>query len=220
MRAGFLLAEDEAVKARFDGMMLPTDRGSTKVTVRFADPIKEVEKELPLITIQNIGISHARNRQHSDQNVFLVNSAIASPVSRSRRVMTMNYWPDETDDVSTLISPNQPFARTRELIPVDLLYQISTYTRHPIQDRMLQAALMRPGRMPFRWGFIHIPIDGSTRRFDLLSVQPADVRDQETGYQKIMFRKIYTVLVNSELPSLDLAEFGEVSTVVVNVHNK
>ena len=70
-RAGFLLAEDQALKAKFSGIQLVDDRDTTRdVQVFFRYPEGETEKKYPFITLEMLDIIHAKVRQHSDQNIY------------------------------------------------------------------------------------------------------------------------------------------------------
>jgi len=66
---------------------------------------------------------------------------------------------------------------------------------------------------PFRRGFIEIPEDGTVRRCDMLDWRQADVLDQEAGFNKRIFRKVYTVRINAEIPQKDIFTVKTVSEV-------
>jgi len=46
--------------------------------------------------------------------------------------------------------------------------------------------------------------------------------DQETGYKKRVFRKVYTIQINSEIPQSDLAKLTKVTSVsgTLNEHEQ
>jgi hypothetical protein len=66
---------------------------------------------------------------------------------------------------------------------------------------------------PFRRGFIEIPEDGTIRRCDMIDWRQADILDQEAGFNKRVFRKVYTVRINAEIPQRDIYTVKSVSTV-------
>jgi hypothetical protein len=78
-------------------------------------------------------------------------------------------------------------------IPVNLDYQVTTYSRHPRHDRMLMAQLIRD-KLPMRFGVLEID-DGTVRRMDVLDVMKRDITEQE----KRLFVNAVTVRVSSEL---------------------
>lgn len=198
---GFLFAEDAAVKNHFRGFTVTDDRNAQRpVKVFFRYPESETEREYPFITVELIDVAHSRERQHSDQRIYGVTNTAASSADQrwtQGRPDIFRYWPDHFSDLSqfagetTLLSAN-------EFIPVDLLYQVSTFTRSALHDRELSAKILsRHAR--FRWGFIDVPEDNTVRRFDLLDWVTADLLDPEAGYRKRIFRKIYTIQMGAEL---------------------
>lgn len=198
MPAGFLLAEDAAVKSRFADLTVSDDRnGSRPVKVFFRYPDSETEREYPFITIELIDIIHAKNRQHSHVNLYQSTSS-ASANWYTTQPNALTYWPSEHYDFRTYASAG-PFVSTAEFLAMDLVYQVSTYTRSALHDRQLVSQIMR-NRAQWRWGYIGIPEDGTTRRFDLLDWVTADLLDPEAGYRKRIFRKVYTVQINADLP--------------------
>ena len=92
-RVGFLLAEDEALKNLFAGMTVPDDRNNERpVEVFFRYPEGETERSYPFITLEHIDIIHARNRQHSESDIYYrtgAGSGASLPASSANR---MDYW--------------------------------------------------------------------------------------------------------------------------------
>lgn len=203
MRTGFLLAEDEALKNRFVGLTVSDDREASRpVQVFFRYPEGELERQYPFVTIELIDIIHARNRQHSDQSLY---------TNRAGHPNNLDYWPS----TSSASSPNlegSDFYRTNEFIPVDILYQVSTFTRSALHDRQLTSHMLMDV-VPFRFGSIHIPADGTSRRLELLDWTTADLLDPEAGYRKRIFRKVYTLQMTSEMPTSALVGLKKVQSV-------
>jgi hypothetical protein len=199
MPAGFLLAEDAAVKTRFSGLTVSDDRNNQRpVKVFFRYPENETEREYPFITIELIDIIHAKERQHSHTVLYQSTSNASADWYTANRPHALTYWPSEHTDFSTYASEG-PFVKTAEFLAMDLVYQVSTFTRSALHDRQLISQIMR-NRAQWRWGFIDIPEDGTTRRFTLLDWVTADLLDSESGYRKRIFRKVYTVQLNADLP--------------------
>lgn len=203
---GFLLAEDAAVKARFSNMHVKDDRnGDRKVQVFFRYPETETERTYPFITIENIDINHSRPRQHSETVLYTPRSSSASAQAPNN----LTYWPSES---STLSASAGVAVATNEFVPMDLLYQISTFSRSALHDRQLTSMMLKI-LTPFRYGFIGVEADNTIRRFDVLDWIAADLLDPESGYRKRIFRKIYTVQMSAELPPTDVYTIRRVTTV-------
>jgi hypothetical protein len=203
MKTGFLLAEDEAIKLRFSNITVSDDRdGSRDVQVFFRYPEGETERKYPFITIELIDIMHAKNRQHSE--VTLNTHSAGQPNN-------LSYWPSTSSASAPNLSGDDLYSTT-EFTPVDLLYQVSTFTRSALHDRQL-AAQMLTTVVPFRYGSILIGADGTSRRLDLLDWTTADLLDPEAGYRKRIFRKIYTLQMNAELTTSALVGLKKVLSV-------
>ena len=203
---GFLLAEDAALKARLlNGLSVSDDRqNSRKVQVFYRYPESDTERSFPFVTIELIGISHARYRQESELTYYYVSPEFSASVPLSSSSNKIDYFPSEYVDADMEnIVGDSPYLATQQMIPIDLTYQISTYCRSQRHDRDLTAGMLRYV-FPFRRSYITIPEDNTSRRCDLLSWRSSDVMDQEAGYKKRIFRKVYTVQINSELPQSDL----------------
>lgn len=192
MKTGFLLAEDEAVKLRFSNITVTDDRDNERpVRVFFRYPEAETERDYPFITIELIDVLHATDRQHSDLWIYSGGSS-----NWDNNPAYFDYWPSESASVSG--SSSAIYKRTQDFIPMDLLYQVSTYTRTALHDRQLTAGILRK-TTPLRFNSIDIPADGTTRRFDLLDWTNADLLDMESGFRKRIFRKVLTLRMSAEM---------------------
>jgi len=179
------------------------------IQVFFRHPEAETEKSYPFATIELFDIMYARERQESERQYRLTTSANAS-------ASDLGYFPSEYSqtDIDELLAgnPDANYFVTDQFVPVNLMYQISTYCRSQRHDRQLTAAMLRYV-FPFRRGFIEIPEDGTIRRCDILDWRSADLLDQESGFKKRIFRKVITVQINAEIPQSDLLAAKSVSTV-------
>lgn len=176
----FIINEDEAVKALLTGITV-SDAGHTNrpVGVFYGQPDIQIRQQsYPYITIDLVGVSEAFDRAH-------------------RGYVTTPYTPEGTDGPQNTYFP----------IPVNLDYQITTYARQPRHDRQLIAALLSPGRLPFRFGQLYIPADNTDRRVDMLSFTKRDGTEQD----KRLFSNVYTIRVNSELYPEVFAQLYEVT---------
>lgn len=203
MKTGFLFAEDEAIKKLFTGLTVSDDREAARpVQVFFRYPEGETERYYPFITIELIDIVHAKNRQHSEN--FL-------DTHRAGHPNNIDYWPSTSSASSPNIEGFDSY-KTTEFTPIDLLYQVSTFTRSAIHDRQI-ATQMLTTVIPFRYSSINIEADGTSRRLDLLDWSTADLLDPEAGYRKRIFRKVYTLQMTSELPTSALIGLKKVTSV-------
>jgi len=216
MRTGFLLAEDEAIKVRFSNITISDDRNNVRpVKVFFRYPESETERDYPFITIELIDVLHATDRQHSDLWIY---SGGAGNWENSPAYF--DYWPSETASVSG--SSQTSYKITQDFIPMDLLYQVSTYTRTALHDRQLTSGILRK-TTPLRYNSIDIPADGTTRRFDLLDWTNADLLDMESGFRKRIFRKVLTLRMSAEMTYEDyqyLSSTKPVSTINSTINHQ
>ena len=216
-RGGFLLAEDEALKEHMKGIVVADDRNATRpVKVFFRYPENETEKEFPFITIEMVSMNYARNRQHSEHTLYYSSTLAASTPYDPNFV---GYYPSEMDqdDLAQLLqSEGTDLLTTSSYIQLDLMYQVSTYTRNALHDRQLTSYILR-NKLKLRNNSLVVPADGTVRRLDLLDWSQADILDQEAGYRKRIFRKVYTVQINAELPVTDLVGIKRVNTVIGNI---
>jgi hypothetical protein len=214
---GFLLAEDAALKARFSTMTVSDDRnGSRPVQVFFRYPESETERSYPFLTIEMIDIVHARNRQHSETEIVYAKVGTNNRADLLNDPNAMNYWPSRVANMENVTATGKDFIVSNEFVPVDILYQVSTFTRSALHDRQLSSQMLST-IVPFRKGFIQVPEDGTVRRLDLLDWTTADLLDSEAGYRKRIFRKIYTLQMTAEIPSTDMYGLQQIDTVVTSV---
>jgi hypothetical protein len=214
---GFLLAEDAALKARFSTLKVSDDRnGARAVQVFFRYPEAETERTYPFLTIEMIDIVHARNRQHSETQIVYPKTGIQDRAEFLKSPDAMKYWPSRISNMETIPATNKDFIVSNEFVPVDLLYQVSTFTRSALHDRQLSSQMLST-IVPFRKGFIEVPEDGTVRRLDLLDWTTADLLDSEAGYRKRIFRKIYTLQMTAEIPSTDMYGLQQITSIVPTI---
>ena len=214
---GFLLAEDAALKARFATLTVSDDRNNARpVQVFFRYPESETERTYPFLTIEMIDIVHARNRQHSETEIVYPKTGIDSRTQFLNDPNLMTYWPSRVANMEDVSATGKDFIVSNEFVPVDILYQVSTFTRSALHDRQLSSQMLST-IVPFRKGFIQVPEDGTVRRLDLLDWTTADLLDSEAGYRKRIFRKIYTLQMTAEIPSTDMIGLKQIDTVVTSV---
>lgn len=217
---GFLLAEDAALKARFATLSVSDDRnGSRPVQVFYRYPEAETERSYPFLTIEMIDLVHAKNRQHSENELTYAKVGIPQRSRFIGRPNELSYWPSRVANMGTVTgTTNIEFISSNEFVPVDLLYQVSTFTRSALHDRQLSSQMLST-IVPFRKGYIDIPEDGTTRRLDLLDWTTADLLDSESGYRKRIFRKIYTLQMTAEIPSANMLGQHQITSIIPTIES-
>ena len=164
-----IINEDNALKTLLSGLTV-SDAGNAArpVGVWFGQPDAQIRQQsYPYITIDLIGISEAQERVHAG-------------------LVELNYVPEGVD-------PDKDYI-VQYPIPVDLMYQVTTYARQPRHDRQIMAQLFGPTRLPLRFGMIAIPEDGTARRLDMLRFSKRDTTEQD----KRLFCNVYTIQISSE----------------------
>lgn len=181
----FLLAEDEALRNLLKDMVV-TDQKATgtetprKVGVWFGQPDQELTaQKYPYITIDMIDLAEdfARSMRGRVQPVYISDPATIDGDA-------------DFDSETQGWDINFP-------IPVNIDYQITTYSRQPRHDREILAQLLYT-RLPLRFGTLDTGANnatGTTRRLDVLDVSKRDVTEQG----KRLFVNAFTVRVSSEI---------------------
>lgn len=213
LNPGFTLAEDAALKRRISQLTVSDDANAARpVKAFFRWPSGETEKLYPFVTIELVDISFAAERAMSEVNYYYADGTGLTPDEQKSRT-SIDYYPSEMTEADLSAQVNASgYLKTEQFVPVDLIYQISTYTRSQLHDRQLTMLMMRRV-FPWRRGFIDIPEDGTIRRCELLDWRNVNVLDQETGYKKSIFRKTFTVRISAEIPQSDFIGAQRVETV-------
>jgi hypothetical protein len=163
--------EDKALKERLGGITV-SDSGnaSRPVPVFYGQPDKDIRNQTyPYITIDLVGVIEDRERAH-------------------RGYVPLTYVPE---NVATVMD-NQYVSMP---IPLDLYYQVTTWSRQPRHDRQILGAMLNPVRLPYRFGQLWIPEDATWRRMDLMGYSKRDTN--EGG--KRLFSNVYNLRVSAEV---------------------
>lgn len=196
----FILDEDKALKDMLKDMLV-TDQKSVgedgptrKVGVYYGQPDQELTTQMyPYITIDLIDISEDFER---------ATRGWAKPVYMSDPTNVKDLIPavpPVDGDPGTDEIPATPYDadlhnwQIHTPVPVNLDYQITSYSRQPRHDREILAQLMFT-RLPFRYG-VAFPDDGTVRRLSVLDVSKRDIT--EAG--KRLFVNAFTVRISSEI---------------------
>lgn len=173
----FIIAEDLALKTLCQGINVGDDASNPRqVKVWFGYPDVETrDQSFPFITIDLIDIVPANNRQHSGMQYDSDNQGTIEPV---------------------------PDTYYSYMIPVayDLIYQVTSYARHPRHDRAIMYQLLN--KFPSKYGKLEVPNQLGTetayRSMFLDGFVKRDTVDSETGNRRLL-RNTLTVRVISEM---------------------
>lgn len=170
----FILSEDLALKTLLTGIVVTDDKNATRsVGVWFANPdLESRAQSYPYITIELLDFDPATYRQHS--GVF------------------------QDNDLQGTIAPSGNIVYSYE-IPVawDLMYQITTYSRHPRHDRAIIAYLLNKVFISKR-GYLAVPNDLATETsYRHLILEEFTKRDTIEDNRRL-YRNVFTVTVSSE----------------------
>jgi hypothetical protein len=191
----FIIAEDLALKTHVTGLTVSDEKNAARVVkVWFGYPDVEVRsQDFPFITIDLVDVVPANDRQHQG-------------------TLTDN-------DYRGTISPIAKKTFTYEIpVAYDLIYQVTSYCRHPRHDRTLMYKLA--DKFPSKYGKLAVPNFLGTqtgyRSMFLDGFVKRDAVDGETGNRRIL-RNVYMVRVISEMtPTQAAASVWRVEDVYIN----
>jgi len=176
----FIINEDKALKHILTGITVSDSGNSVRpVGVFYGQPDKEIRQQsYPYITIDLINVAEDTSRAH-------------------RGHIQLPYLVEGVANTNKIV--DYP-------IPVDLYYQVSTWSRQPRHDRQLMSALFSYGRLPFRFGSLGVTEDGTLRRLDMLGFSKRDM--VEGG--KRLFNNVYNIRISAEIFQSELAQMYQV----------
>jgi hypothetical protein len=173
----FLLAEDAALKSSLSGITVADEKNANRpVRVWFGYPDVELRaQDFPFITIDLISMRNATERQNSGE---IYDSNLQGTIAPVNGVSYKYEIP----------------------VAYDLVYQITSYSRHPRHDRAIIFQLNQ--KFPAMRGHLAVPdaLGTSTayRHMFLESFYKHDAAEGENGNKRLL-RNIYTVRVVSEM---------------------
>lgn len=179
--------EDMALKFKLQGLSVldanaPDGR---RVPVRYRLPEDELAAlSYPIIIIEHLPLSFAPERQSRALNIRLPYAPEGQPT----------WWPDSQDTFDPAQSPyitNWPWA-------VNLDYRITVYCRKMVEHlQPLMTTLASYSYLPFQFGFLNIPQDGTWRNMFLM--EGPTIEYGKDNNNKNLFRASYMVRVMSEV---------------------
>jgi hypothetical protein len=191
----FILSEDAAIKTYLAGIAVSDERANPRaVNVWFGYPDVEIRTQnYPFITIDLVSIRQANDRQ-------------------------MSGYTYDGDYMGT--TPVQEGKWYGYEIPLayDLVYQVTSYSRHPRHDRAIMYQLHE--KFPSMRGYLPVPNDLGTstayRHMFLESMTKSDRAEGENGNKRLL-RNIFTVRVVSQLTPAQVADLvPQVTSVTLN----
>jgi hypothetical protein len=192
----FLLAEDAALKSSLAGITVADEKNANRpVRVWFGYPDVEVRaQDFPFITIDLISMRNATERQSSGE------------------IYDSNF-------MGTIAPQEGVFYKYEIPVAYDLVYQITSYSRHPRHDRAIIFQLNQ--KFPAMRGHLEVPdaLGTSTayRHMFLESFYKQDSAEGENGNKRLL-RNIYTVRVVSEMTPSVAAAVPIVDVTVVSLN--
>lgn len=188
----FLLSEDAALKAILQGLRVQDEKNSLReVGVYYAMPDAELRNQsYPFMTIELIDTNWASYRQQSG---IYVDDSLQGTVDAN------------ADDVYTYEMP----------VAWDIVYQIVTYSRHPLHDRKIISHLLNY-IFPSRRGYLAITDDnGDGVTYRHLILEEFTKRDTVMDGRRL-YRNVFTVTVSSEGNANDPTTGVRVAEVLLN----
>lgn len=213
---GLLLAEDAALKEYLLGITVP-DRGSmTPVDVWFRYPEGERRIKFPFITIDFIAINPSYDRWTSQHNVPEDYAVFENPVT-GEEISRGMYIPSTSPTLPTKSSEHVGY-NIQPYLMYNLMYQVSVHSRSALHDRFLTSLFMTD-IFPPRPFWIGVEADHTWRRCELREIQPADTMETTESGNKRIFRKIYTISMDAEIPQDRVAEIEKVQRLHIDLYN-
>ncbi|MFF1693129.1 Ig domain-containing protein [Streptomyces sp. NPDC058257] len=198
----FLLNEDKALKAKFQGLVVhdSTSGMGRKVTVRYKNP----EYELADATYPMALISHTRISR--------------DPERESRGVVNLHYAPEGYEPWADMTDPAQSPYMSQMPIPLNVDYQIDVYARKELHIIELTGSMMQFDVLPQRFGYLPVGEDGTVRRLDLLGGPDYTESRDEVG--KRLFCATWAIRVSSEIFPEEIRDLTPVQRVLIDFLDK
>lgn len=213
---GLILAEDAAMKNYLSGITVPGRNGSMdEVPVWFRYPEGERRIQYPFITIDFLAINPSYERWTSIHNVPTDYCEFMDPVSGETTSRGM-YIPSTSPQLPATESETASFKILPYLMHT-IMYQVAVHSRSALHDRYLLSRFMTD-IFPPRPFWVGVDADKTWRRCELMGMQQADTTETTESGNKRVFRKIYTLSLDVELPQDALREIEQVRRVHADVY--
>jgi hypothetical protein len=190
---GFMLAEDDALKAYLTGITVPgqnPDSPRVDVGVWFRWPTGERQLKYPFITIDSITAEPAYELFHSNHQMDV--RGLYRPDFDTHLPVPSEGW----DRMSYSVLNYLPFR---------LVYQVNVYSRHNLHDRYLRS-IFATDVFPQRPFWLGVDADMTWRRTEQIGYAASDQSETSESGTKRIFRKIYTIAMLAEVPQQSLMD--------------
>lgn len=215
---GLLLAEDDALKTYLSGLTVPDGNGgSTEVGVWFRFPEGERRKQFPFITIDWLGIQADTSRWTSIYDVYEDDCRYLDPETGLETGNRGMYIPSTSPTLPELSDPENMGYDIQPYLMHTLTYQVSVYSRSIFHDRFLTSRFMTDVFPPAPF-FLPVDADMTYRRCQLAGMQQADTTETAESGNKRVFRKVYTLLIDAEIPYSKIVEIGKVTRIHADLY--
>lgn len=189
----FLLSEDAALKTWLSGITIPDDKlGTRAVQVWFSIPDVEVRQQsYPYVVIDLLDIRHAEERQHSGEIV-------------------------DNDLAGSLPSDSTDLYRYQIPITYDLIYQVTSYSRHPRHDRAIIEAILR-NKFPAKYGSLPVEADNGDLSYRSMFLDEFTKLDFVEDGRRVL-KNAFTIRVISSMTPAEAQQVTDklVQTVLIN----
>jgi hypothetical protein len=217
---GFLLAEEAALKTYLSGHLVPTGRNrkgevvTKEVPVYFRWPDSRTNIRFPNIMIDLLQVTPDYSRWTSEWDYGAMGSDFENWVDGSVR----HDWYEPSMTNTMPVVPSTTGRIIENYLPFKLYFQISVSTNHVQTDRALTARMI-VDFFPSRNFFIGIPADNTWRRCELVEWATADTQETTEATKRI-FRKIYTISMEAEVPRSQIIEIAKVRRLHVDLYDR
>lgn len=220
---GLLLAEDAALKQYVSGLSVPDRTGALTIPVPvwFRFPEGERRKHFPFITIDFLTIQPSYERwtsiykMHEDGEAIFFDVETGTPAKRGMYNPSVApvYEFEEPED-----PPDAELGlHVDPMLMHTLMYQVTVHARSSLHDRFLVSRFFTD-IFPPRPFFIGVDADETLRRTELVRVDQSDTMETTESGDKRVFRKIYTIRMDAEIPQSRAYEIAKVGRIHVDLY--
>lgn len=212
---GLILAEDAALKGYLSGITVPGRDGYEEVPVWFRYPEGERRIKYPFITIDFLAINPSYDRWVSYHEIPEDYCEFEDPVTGELDHRGM-YIPSFSPELPAKVDETNGYHIEPYLMHT-LMYQISVHSRSALHDRFLLSRFMTD-ILPPRPFWIGVDADKTWRRCEVQEMAQADTMETTESGNKRIFRKVYTISMDVEIPQSRAYEVLKAQRVHIDVY--
>ena len=215
---GLVLAEDAALKKYLSGITVPDKTGMVGVDVWFRYPEGERRIKFPFITIDLLAINPSYDRWTSFHTVDENYCQFEDPIT-GELIRTGMYIPSVASELPAKDESGTTGYHIDPYLMYTLMYQVTVHTRSAIHDRYLLSRFMTD-ILPPRPFWIGVDADQTWRRCELTEMSPADTSETSESGSKRIFRKVYTLSMDAEIPQSRAYEVEKAHRLHVDIYKE